>query len=60
MKKYVIKNIKRNIYYRLDISNHTYHFVFDIRDAKVFDTKKEANAKLKQLSNKDVFEVINV
>lgn len=60
MSKYIIKNKKRNIYYKLDICKNNYHFVADIKEAKVFGTKKEANAKLKQLSNKDVYEVINV
>ena len=59
MKKYVIRNKKRNIYYCLDISKNSYHFVSDIKEAKIFKTKKEANNKMKELSG-DNFEVINV
>lgn len=56
---YVIKNLKYDNYYSSHIIAKQYHFVKDIRDAKYYSSKRDAQKMLKNFKEED-FEIVGV
>lgn len=54
--KYVIKNIKSNMYYKSTILKKLFHFVADIDEACVFNKKIDAKKVYNTLYNLREFE----
>lgn len=58
MKKYVIKNKKYKNYYQKNITKDFNHFVAEIKEAKIFNGKREANKVIKTFNKLDNYEII--
>lgn len=56
--KYVIKNIKLNNYFNKNVTSDVRHFVRDIEDAKMFDSKKIALQQIDKFTHKENYEVV--
>ena len=57
MKKYVIRNIKRNNYYAKHISNEISHFVCDVEEARKFNSKKQAINTINKIGKQENYEI---
>ncbi len=58
MKKYFIKNIKLQNFYCSYVGGGINHFVLDYREARKFNSIKEANKKLRSFKHQENFEVV--
>lgn len=47
--RYVIKNVKYNVFYNKSISNNLYHFVREMKDAKIFKKEDDARKVLEEV-----------
>lgn len=59
MNKYAIVN-KYNMYYSNTISKDLYHFCGSLKEAHIFNTKGEANQKLKKFKKQENYKVVKI
>ena len=56
--KYVIKNKKFNNYFKNKVIDEINHFVSEINEAKMFDSRKKANIVLERFRKQDNYEIV--
>ena len=56
---YVIRNKKRDIFYKLDVCKGVYHFVINECEAKKF-SKKKGEARINKFKDPSNFELVEI
>lgn len=49
--KYVIKNVKYNVYYNKMVADNVFHFVKNLKEAKIFKNEEDARKVLQEVFN---------